>query len=119
MVFLFNKTVKNILSNCNPHETVTFDDRNLPSTISNISQEKNNTYRSYILNDKNPQIFHKVKYLQNQLKNLIEHNLEKYYLRVSKKLIDPMTSPRTYWSILKTLLINKNIPCIPPFLQNK
>ena len=34
--------------------------------------------------------------------------------------MDPMTSAKTYWSILKSLLNNKKIPCIPPlFHQNK
>ena len=28
-----------------------------------------------------------------------------------------MTSLKTYWSILKTLLNNKKIPCIPPLPQ--
>ena len=41
-------------------------------------------------------------------------------MRTSKKLMDPMTSAKTYWSILKSLLNNKKIPCIPPlFHQNK
>ena len=30
MIFLFNKMIKNIISNYIPHETVTFDDRNPP-----------------------------------------------------------------------------------------
>ena len=121
MVFLFNKTIKNIFSNFIPHETVTCDDRDPPwinNNIKQLIQEKNDTYRIYILNDKNPQIFQKVKYLQTQLKNLIEHSQEKYYLRISKKLMNPMTSLKTYWSILKTLLNNKKIPCIPPLLQD-
>ena len=34
--------------------------------------------------------------------------------------MDPMTNTKTYWSILKSLLNNKKIPCIPPlFHQNK
>ena len=34
--------------------------------------------------------------------------------------MDPATSAKTYWSILKTLLSNKKIPCIPPlFHQGK
>ena len=36
---------------------------------------------------------------------------------MSKKLMDPMTSLKTYWSLLKTLLNNKKVPCIPPLLQ--
>ena len=59
-------------------------------------------------------------YLQNQLKHLTESNKERYYLRISKKFMDPMTSSKTYWSILKSLLNNKKTPCIPPlFNQNK
>ena len=45
---------------------------------------QNDTHRSYISNDENPQMFHEVKYLQNQLKNLIERCQEKYYLCISK-----------------------------------
>ena len=61
------KLSKNIFSNFIPHETVTCDDRDPPWTNNNIKQliqEKNDTYRIYILSDKNPQIFQKVKYLQ-------------------------------------------------------
>ena len=123
MVHLFNKTIKNILSNYIPHETITCDDRDPPwikNKIKQLIQEINNTYRSYILSNKNPQIFEKVKYLQNQLKFLTESIKERYCLRISKKLKDPMTSAKTYCSILKSLLNNKKIHCIPPlFHQNK
>ena len=37
--------------------------------IKYLIQEKNDAYRNYILNDKNPQVFDKKKYLQNGLKN--------------------------------------------------
>ena len=63
MVFLFNKNIKNIFSNFIPYETVTCDDRGpcwINKNIKQLIQEKSNTYRSYILKDKNPQIFHKV-----------------------------------------------------------
>ena len=59
-----------------------------------------------------------IKYLQKQLKNLIERSQEKYYLHIAKKLMDLMTSLKTYWSILKILLNNKKNPCIPPLLQD-
>ena len=29
-----------------------------------------------------------------------------------------MTSPKNYWSIIKTFLENKKIPCIPPLLHD-
>ena len=31
-------------------------------------------------------------------------------------MLDPQTSSKSYWSILKTFLNNKKIPCIPPLL---
>ena len=32
--------------------------------------------------------------------------------------MDPTTSPKAYWSILKTVLNNKKIACIPPIYHN-
>ena len=50
----------------------------------------------------------------------IEESKEKYYTKLSRRLADPLTSPKTCWSILKTFLNNKKIPCIPPlFHENK
>ena len=69
MVHLFNKTIKNIISNYITHETIICDDRDQPwinSKIKQLIQEIHNTYRIYILRKKNPQIFEKVNYLQNQ-----------------------------------------------------
>ena len=90
--------MKSIFSNYIPHETITCDDRDTPwinSKIKQLIQEIDNTYRIYFLSNKNSQIFVEVNYLQNQLKLLSESNKERYYLRISKKLMDPMTSGKT------------------------
>ena len=53
-----NKTILNILSNFIPHETLTIDDKDPPwftKKIKNITQEKNNVYKSY-RNSKNKTI---------------------------------------------------------------
>ena len=63
MVSLFNRTIKNILSNYIPHETIICDDKDPPwfnNNIKQLIQEKSNTYKSYILRDKNPQVFDRV-----------------------------------------------------------
>ena len=39
-------------------------------------------------------------------------------IRISKKIMYPMKSLKTYWSLLKTLLNNNKIPYIPPLLQD-
>ena len=77
-------------------------------------------YKKYVNENKDPRIFGKVKCLQNKLNSIIESNKRKYYSRLSKKLVDPMTRTKSCWSALKTFLNNKKVPCIPPLEhQNK
>ena len=65
-------------------------------------------------------LFEKFKFLQNQLNVSIENSKQRYYSKLSSKLTNPISSSKTYWSILKTFLNYKNFPCIPPlFHENK
>ena len=43
---------------------------------------------------------------------------EKYVRCMSNKLNDPLTAPKTYWSILHHFLNNRKTPAIPPPLVN-
>ena len=50
MVHLLNRTVKNILRNIIPHETITCDDRDPPwinSSIRRLIQDKNEAYKHF------------------------------------------------------------------------
>ena len=65
-------------------------------------------------------LFEKFIALQYQLNISIEESKEKYYTKLSSRLADLLTSPKRYWSTLKTFVNNKKIPCIPPlFHENK
>ena len=120
-VNLLNKTIKNIIRNYIPHETITCDDRDPPwinKDIKELIHEKNQAYKSYRQNKNNIFSVHQFELLQSKLNSLIEKSKSNYYARLSKKLSDPMTSPESYWSVLKTFLINKKIPFIPPLLDD-
>ena len=117
MIFLFNKTVKDITSNYIPHETVTFDDKGTPWINKNVKLlilQKNEMYKSYVKENKDPKIFDKAKCLQSELNSKIESNKQKYYSRLSHKLVDPITNTKSYWSNFKRFLNNGKIPCISP-----
>ena len=58
------------------------------------------------------------KVLQDEPGFLIKNSKNNYYSKLSQKLPDKSTGSKTYWSILKTLLGNINIPCIPPVLHD-
>ena len=46
--------------------------------------------------------------------SVIEGNKQKYYSRLWNKLVDPMTSAKSYWSTLKMLFNDKKIPSVSP-----
>ena len=59
-----------------------------------------------------------MKDVQAQLNFLIEKSKGKYYSRLTSKLSGISKSSKTYWSILKSFLIGKKVPCIPPVFEN-
>ena len=88
MIFLFNKTVKNIISNYIPHETATFDDRDSLWINKNAKQlilEKNKMYKKYVKENKDTKIFDKVKWFQSKLNSIIESSQQKYYSPASQR----------------------------------
>ena len=42
---------------------------------------------------------------------------KQYILKMTCKLEDAFTAPKTYWTIIDHLLYNKKIPAIPPLLM--
>ena len=56
-----------------------------------------------------------------QLWNLIRDTKTEYHSKLAAKLVDPSTSAKTYWSILKTFTNGRKVPVIPikvPLLIN-
>ena len=119
-VYFFTKTLLNIIQNFIPHETIICDDRDPPwinKGMKKLMIEKNLAFKLYCCFNRNMFFLEKFKALQYQLHISIKESEEKYYTKLSSRLADPLTSPRTYWSIF---LNNKKIPCIPPvFHENK
>ena len=70
MVHLFNRTIKNILRNFIPHETITYDDRDSPcinSSIRRLIQDKNEAYKHFKGSHNNNQYLENFQSLQNLL----------------------------------------------------
>ena len=122
-MYLFNKTIKNIVSNYTPHETIICNDRDPPWINNNIKKlinDKTRAYASYRLNEDYSPTFQHFQFLQSRLNSLIEKSKLKYYARLSKILLDLTNSLKSHWSILKIFLNNKKIPCLPTLLyENK
>ena len=81
-VHFFNQTIKNILCNFIPHETVTCDDRDPPwinSKIKGLIQKKNIAKKCYFQNNKDIQLFRRFQNIQNLLTVTIEKSKEQFY----------------------------------------
>ena len=120
-VHFFNQTIKNILCNFIPNEAVNCDDCGPPwinSKIKRLIQKKNFAKKCYFQNNEDMQLFRRFQSIQKLLTATTQKSKEQYCTRISTKLMDPIKSLKAYWSILKTILNNKNIPYIPPVYHN-
>ena len=62
----------------------------------------------------------KLERLQNLMYETLESCESQYNENISKKLCSKAITPKYYWSLQKTMLSDKKIPCISPiFHDNK
>ena len=95
----------------------------LPERINKLKdllRKKNTLYKCLKRRMVNSKLLDKLDALQAKLQIPINFFQLKYYRKISKKLSDAFTSPKCYWTQLKTLLNGRKIPCTPPiFRYNK
>ena len=122
MVSVCHTTIKNIMANFIPHETINCDDRDLPwvnNRIKKIIYERNSLYKDY-RKDNDTQISEELTLVQKKLHLAMEESKDTYYSNLSTKLVKEKCNLKTCWSMLKRFLNNKKIPCIPSlFHENK
>ena len=105
MVSVFNTTIKNIMANFIPHETIICDDRDPPwinNRIKKLIYKRNSLYKVYCISN-DPQIFEK--FLQKML-----HLKDTYCSDLSPKLVKQKSNPKICWSVLKRFLNDKKRP---------
>ena len=112
-VSILNTTLMNIFSNYVPNKYITVDDKD-PSWMTEAIKTKINSEKS-LSKSKN---FIQLQNLAIDISELISVRKEEYYDNLSKKLNDPNTSAKTYWSILKSFYKGTKVSLIPPLLLN-
>ena len=119
-VSVFNETVMKIMPNFVPNELITCDDGDPPwmnRYKKNLTAVRNDFHKKFG-NPGNPGNLLMFKNLQNQLIQSIHTAKQRYFKKISKKLCDPLTSTKCYWSLLQAILNEKKVPCIPPIFHN-
>ena len=114
-VELFNSTLLNIFGNFIPHETIVCRSKDPPwmkQEIKHALRRKNRLYKKYISSGRTYDDEIDLRETTTVVSNLIISSKESYFENLGKKLNDPSTSPKTYWSILKRFLNKAEIPAI-------
>ena len=96
---LFNKTILNILNRYILHETIMYDDKDLPwfnSRIKLLVENKNKFCKNYQRFKANSQLLSKLNFLQEQLYLLINKPKQNYYSGVASKLTNVQINFKTF-----------------------
>ena len=86
--------------------------------IKQLIEQKNQFYKRFIRSKKSLVYINQFRALQDKLGLRDWEIKNSYYSKFSQKLSNKATSSKAYWSILKTFLNDKKIPCIPPVFHN-
>ena len=79
---------------------------------------KNKTeYFKNCVKPNNPESIRHFEQMQDTIR-MQEISKQQYYFKLSRKLSVNKSRPKCYWSILKSFLNNKRIPCILPLIHN-
>ena len=120
-VELFNNTLINIFGNFIPHKSIKCSYRDPPwlnKDIKNALRHKNRIYKRYISGGRKQEDESCLREMSELVSNLITNAKSSYFTNLGKRLNDPLTGPKTYWSILKRLMNKVKIPSVPPLLVN-
>ena len=114
---LFNTTVMNIFKNYIPNKIITCNDKDPPwinDEVKNLIKLQKVILNNYIKNGRKSEDYDLLTNTSQQLSDIINNRKASHYSHLTKKLNDPKTSNKAFWSILKTFVNDKKIPGIPP-----
>ena len=98
----------NTLSNYILNKYITIDDRDLPWMTKCIKDKIN--LKSTLYKSKK---YMELQDLSTEISDMISIRKEEYYAHLPKKLNNPSTRSKTYWSILKSFYKGNKVPLIP------
>ena len=88
----------------------------MTNKIKNILKERSKLTKYFYRNGQRESDRDKVLEKSAECTREILEAKRQYILKMTSKLEDAFSAPKTYWTIINHLLYNKEIPAIPPLL---
>ena len=121
IVKIFTEIFLSIMSSNIPNKIVTFDDKDAPwvtPTLKNLLRKDRKTYSDWNKNGRIQLRYERVKQHQEKTKKAIVDAKNRYLDNLSKKICNPTTGQKTFWSAYKRLSNKKKITNIPPIFED-
>ena len=99
---------------------LTYNDKDplwISSRIKSLIERKNNIFQKLLKDPFDILLRQKFNTIQEKVVVNLENSKQSYYWNLSQNLIsNQKVNPNFFWSMLKTLVIDSKIPCIPPLI---
>ena len=104
-----------------PNKIIKVDDSDAPfatPTLKNLIRKSHKFYRDWVRRGKDPSTRNRTLNMQSKTKEAIEQAKSRYIDNLSKKMCDPSSGRKAFWTAYKCLSNKKKITDIPPLFEN-
>ena len=118
---ILNEVLLNICSNFIPNQLKKIKPRQVPwitPLIKSFLRKKNRAFKSFVKKGHSEDLFEGIQNMIAEGSRLIEEAKHAYFAKDGRKLSDPSTGTKMYWSLVNKILNKAKIPEIPPLLEN-
>ena len=120
-VKILNEVLLNIFSNYIPNELKKIKPQQVPwitPSIKNFLRKKNHASMSFVKKGQPHNLLEGIQNMTTQASRLVDDAKLKYFTDIGRKLSDPSTGTKKYWSLINKILNKSKIPEIPPLLED-
>ena len=120
-VKVLNEVLLNICSNFIPNELKKIKPHQvqwITPSIKSFLRKKNRAFKSFIRKGQPDDMLEGIQNMIARESKLVEDAKNKYFFNIGRKLSDPSTGTKMYWSLVNKILNKAKIPEIPPLLEN-
>ena len=121
MVKTFTDLVLTDITDTIPKKLITCNSSDPPwitPEIKRAIRRKHRVYKKYVSRGRKIDELAYMRVVRNETTHLIDRAKEHYFEKLGKKLSDPSTGTKSYWTTLKNILNKKKNSVIPPLLEN-
>ena len=121
MVEVFTNKLFRILKANIPSRILSINDKDPPWITRQVKaavKRKRRAFRKFMDSGRKQEDWENCKIIRNGTSRIVAKAKEQYYINRGKKLSDPTTGIKTFWSTMNRLINKKKTTNVPPLLEN-